>query len=76
MKKNKMVKNKKQIDENIIEKNLCYLMQEVKKDLKVKLQIQEKMLEVDQFQNSCCLPFSELINDKTFKNLDELKNIF
>ena len=43
-------------------------MQEVKKDLKEKFQTQEKMLEVDQFLNSFCLPFKEIINeDNTFK---------
>ena len=44
-----LVKNKKQIDENIdTEKNLMLLMQEVEKDLKEKLLNQEKVLEVVQ----------------------------
>ena len=42
-----LVKNKKQIDENIdLKKNLMLLMQEVEKDLKVKLLNQGKVLEV------------------------------
>ena len=43
-----LVKNKKQIDENINSQNLMLLMQEVEKDLKAKLLNQGKVLEVVQ----------------------------
>ena len=42
-KEKKLVKNKKQIDENINIKNLMLLMQEVEKDLREKLLNQEKV---------------------------------
>ena len=52
-------------------------MQEVKKDLKEKFQSQEKGCEVDNIKNSFCIPFNLCLNDnKTFKNKEELQNIF
>ena len=44
------------------------LMQEVSKDLKVKLKEPRKGLKSGSIKNSSCIPFNQLINDdKTFK---------
>ena len=52
-------------------------MQEVKKDLRVKLLNQEKVLRSGSIKNSFCLPFTELINeDGTFVDKDKILEKF
>ena len=77
MKKKEMVKNKKQIDENIIEKKFVLLDARSKERFEGKIPDPRKDVRSGSIPGSCCLPFNTLIeSDKTFKNLDELNNIF
>ena len=75
--KKEMVKNKKQIDENIIEKKFVVLDARSKERFEGKIPDPRKNVRSGSIPGSCCLPFNTLIeSDKTFKNLDELNNIF
>jgi thiosulfate/3-mercaptopyruvate sulfurtransferase len=56
---------------------LLLLMQEAKKDLRVKFLTQEKNVRSGSIPNSICLPFMQVINeDYSFKNAAELKSSF
>tara|TARA_Y100001970_G_scaffold153066_1_gene187501 strand:- start:362 stop:1102 length:741 start_codon:yes stop_codon:yes gene_type:complete len=73
----KLVKNKKQIDENI-DKNYFNVIDARSRDrFKGKVSEPRKGLRSGSIKNSFCLPFGELINeDHTFKSKNEIKKKF
>ena len=72
-----MVKSKKEIDLNINEKEFFVLDARSKDRFEGKVPDPRKNVRSGSIPNSYCLPFNELIqNDKTFKNLEEINNIF
>ena len=75
--KRHMVKIKKEIDLNINEKQFFVLDARSKDRFEGKVPDPRKNVRSGSIPNSYCLPFNELIqNDKTFKNLEEINNIF
>ena len=74
---NYLVKDKKAIDENIILKKFKLIDARSKERFEGKIPEPRKGLKSGNIQNSFCIPFNECINkDKTFKNKNELENIF
>ena len=76
--KTDLIKNKKQIDENLKKISFKRLMLEVAKDLKEKLMSLDQALEEDCIVGSKNLPFKDCINAETntFKSKEELSKIF
>ena len=74
----KLVKNKKQIDENIDKKNFNVLDARSRERFEGKVAEPRKGLRSGSIKNSFCLPFSELINneDHTFISKDKIKQKF
>tara|TARA_B100001121_G_C18618361_1_gene588063 strand:+ start:73 stop:888 length:816 start_codon:yes stop_codon:yes gene_type:complete len=71
--KKNLVKSKKQIDENIIEKEFIVIDARSRDRFNGLVSEPRKNVKSGSIQNSVCLPFTELINeDKTFKNVDEI----
>ncbi len=75
--KKDLVKSKKLINENIEEQKFKVIDARSKDRFDGKVSEPRKGLRSGNIKNSFCLPFNKCLNeDKTFKNRDELKNIF
>ena len=75
--KNYLVKNKKDIDENILKKEFKVVDARNYKRFKGEEKEPRKGLRSGSIDNSTCIPFNLLINeDKTFKTRQEIKEIF
>ena len=75
--KKKLVKNKKLIDENINIQKFKVIDARSKERFEGKVSEPRKGLRSGNIKNSFCIPFNLCLNeDKTFKNKEELKNIF
>ncbi len=74
----KLVKNKKQIDENIDKKYFTVVDARSRERFEGKVAEPRKGLRSGSIKNSFCLPFSELINneDHTFLSKDKIKEKF
>jgi len=73
LEKKDLVKNKKQIDENIEKKNFFVIDARSKGRFEGKEPEPRKELRSGSIPNSACLPFKELINeDHSFKNKDQI----
>ena len=72
-----LVKNKKEIDENIIEKQFDVIDARNIARFKGEMKEPRQGLRSGNIKNSSCLPFNELINtNKTFKTKKEIAEIF
>ena len=72
-----LVKNKKEIDENILKKEFEVIDARSKERFEGKVAEPRKGLRSGSIKNSFCIPFSELINvDHTFINKDEITKKF
>ena len=72
-----LVKNKKQIDENIDKNNFNVIDARSRERFEGKVTEPRKGLRSGSIKNSFCLPFGELINsDHTFVNKDKISEIF
>ena len=72
-----MVKDKKSIDENIDLQKFKVIDARSKERFEGKMPEPRKGLRSGNIKNSLCIPFSECLNkDKTFKNQNELNDIF
>jgi len=73
-----LVKNKKQIDENINSHEFNVIDARSLERFEGKVSEPRKGLRSGHIQNSFCLPFNQCINQKTgeFKNLEELRELF
>ena len=72
-----LVKNKKQINENINKKNFYVIDARSRERFEGKVAEPRKGLRSGSIENSFCLPFGELINeDKTFINKEEISKKF
>ena len=77
MKKKELVKDKKSIDENIDLQKFKVIDARSKERFEGKMPEPRKGLRSGNIKNSLCIPFSECLNkDKTFKNQNELNDIF
>ena len=75
--KKELVKNKKLIDENINIQKFKVIDGRSKERFQGKVSEPRKGLRSGNIKNSFCIPFNLCLNeDKTFKNKEELKNIF
>ena len=75
--KKKLVKDKASIDKNINEKNFQVIDGRSKERFEGKIPEPRKGLKSGNIKNSFCIPFNDCLNDdKTFKNIDQLKKIF
>tara|TARA_B100000989_G_scaffold131907_1_gene97876 strand:- start:886 stop:1701 length:816 start_codon:yes stop_codon:yes gene_type:complete len=75
--KKELVKDKKMITENIDNQNFKIIDARSRERFEGKVPEPRKGLKSGNIKNSFCIPFGECLNDdKTFKNKDELKNIF
>jgi thiosulfate/3-mercaptopyruvate sulfurtransferase len=75
--KKELVKNKKQIDENIFINDFNVIDARSKDRFEGKVAEPRKGLRSGSIENSCCLPFSELINeDHTFINKEKVLEKF
>tara|TARA_B100000902_G_scaffold398812_1_gene467002 strand:- start:7759 stop:8574 length:816 start_codon:yes stop_codon:yes gene_type:complete len=75
--KRELVKNKKNIDENILKKNFEVIDARSLERFEGKVKEPRAGLRSGSIKNSYCIPFNNLINlDKTFKNKKEIFNIF
>ena len=75
--KKKLVKNKQLIDENINIQKFKVIDARSKERFEGKVSEPRKGLRSGNIKNSFCIPFNLCLNeDKTFKNKEELKNIF
>ena len=75
--KKKLVKNKQLIDENINTQKFKVIDARSKERFEGKVSEPRKGLRSGNIKNSFCIPFNLCLNeDKTFKNKEELKNIF
>jgi len=75
--KKELVKNKKQIDQNIDIQEFMLIDARSKERFYGKVPEVRKGLRSGNIGKSLCLPFTNCLNnDKTFKNKDELKNVF
>ena len=72
-----LVKSKETIDQNIEKKLFKVIDARSKERFEGKIPEPRKGLRSGNIKNSLCIPFNFCINeDKTFKNINELKNIF
>ena len=75
--KKDLVKSKKQIEQNIINQEFKILDARSKERFEGKVPDPRKNVRSGSIPNSICLPFVEVINkDFSFKNIEELKNLF
>ena len=75
--KKELVKNKRLINQNIIEKNFEVIDARSKDRFEGKVPEPRKGLRSGNIKNSFCIPFNQCLNeDKTFKSQKELENIF
>ena len=75
--KKEMIKNKKQIDENILSKKFKLIDARSRERFEGKEPEPRKDVKAGSIPNSYCLPFKELINkDHTFKDQKEILNKF
>ena len=75
--KKELVKDKKSIDENIDLQKFKVIDARSKERFEGKMPEPRKGLRSGNIKNSLCIPFSECLNkDKTFKNQNELNDIF
>ena len=75
--KKELVKNKKLIDENINTQKFKVIDARSKERFEGKVSEPRKGLRSGNIKNSFCIPFNLCLNEnKTFKNKEELKNIF
>ena len=75
--KKELVKNKQLIDENINTQKFKVIDARSKERFEGKVSEPRKGLRSGNIKNSFCIPFNLCLNDdKTFKNKEELKNIF
>ena len=72
-----LVKNKQAIDQNIDEKKFILIDARSRERFEGKIPEPRKGLRSGCIKNSFCIPFNDCLNDdKTFKNKDQLKEIF
>ena len=72
-----LVKNKKQIDKNIIENKFIVLDARSKERFEGRAPDPRKNVKSGSIPNSLCLPFREIINENnTFKNINEISKKF
>ena len=72
-----LVKSKKAIDQNIDEKIFTLIDARSRERFEGKIPEPRKGLRSGCIKNSFCIPFNDCLNDdKTFKNKDQLKEIF
>ena len=72
-----LVKNKQAIDKNINEKIFTLIDARSRERFEGKIPEPRKGLRSGCIKNSFCIPFNDCLNDdKTFKNKDQLKEIF
>ena len=75
--KKELVKNKQLIDENINTQKFKVIDARSKERFEGKVSEPRKGLRSGNIKNSFCIPFNLCLNDdKTFKNKEELKNVF
>ena len=75
--KKELVKNKILIEENIKSQKFKVIDGRSKERFEGKVPEPRKGLRSGSIKNSFCIPFNHCLNkDKTFKNKDELKNVF
>jgi len=75
--KKELVKDKKSIDQNIIEKNFQVIDARSKNRFDGKVSEPRKGLKSGNIKNSFCIPFDQCLNkNKTFKSPKELKKVF
>ncbi len=75
--KKELVKNKQLIDENINAQKFKVIDARSKERFEGKVSEPRKGLRSGNIKNSFCIPFNLCLNDdKTFKNKEELKNVF
>ena len=77
LKKKKLVKDKRSIDQNINEKAFQVIDARSKERFDGQVPEPRKGLRSGKIENSFCIPFNQCLNeDKTFKSKDELQNVF
>ena len=75
--KKELVKNKNFVDQNIKEQTFKIIDARSKERFEGKVPEPRKGLRSGNIENSFCIPFNECLNEnKTFKNKDELENVF
>ena len=75
--KKELVKNKRQINQNIEEQKFKVIDARSKERFEGKIPEPREGLRSGNIKNSYCIPFMECLNeDKTFKDKEKLKNIF
>ena len=75
--KKELVKDKKSIDQNIIEKNFQVIDARSKNRFDGKVSEPRKGLKSGNIKNSFCIPFDQCLNkNKTFKSPKELRRVF
>ena len=75
--KKELVKDKKSIDQNIIEKNFQVIDARSKNRFDGKVSEPRKGLKTGNIKNSFCIPFDQCLNkNKTFKSPKELRGVF
>ena len=75
--KKELVKNKKLIDQNIVQQKFKVVDARSRERFEGKIPEPRKGLRSGNIENSFCIPFNECLNkDKTFKNKRELENLF
>ena len=75
--KKELVKNKNFVDQNIKEQKFKIIDARSKERFEGKVPEPRKGLRSGNIENSFCIPFNECLNEnKTFKNKDELENVF
>ena len=74
---NKLVKNKQEIDKNIALNEFIVVDARSRERFEGKVPEPRKGLRSGSIKNSFCIPFNKCLNDnKTFKNKEDLENIF
>ena len=77
LEKKELVKDKKMINQNIIKPNFKVIDARSRERFEGRVAEPRKGLKSGNIINSFCIPFSSCLNeDKTFKDVDELKKIF
>ena len=72
-----LVKNKEEIDDNIVKDKFNVIDARSKERFEGKVPEPRKGLRSGNIKNSFCIPFNECLNEnKTFKNKEDLQNIF
>ena len=77
LEKKELVKDMKMVNQNIIKPNFKVIDARSRERFEGRVAEPRKGLKSGNIKNSFCIPFSSCLNeDKTFKDVDELKKIF